>query len=827
MPVLKARPLSSNLPVPLSSFIGREREINDVKHLLPAARLVSLTGVGGCGKTRLAIEVARSVFGTYDDAICWVELASLADEALLPQTVAEALHVREIPNQALSETLANFLKSKNLLLVLDNCEHLISACAQLSEQLLRACPDLKILATSREPLGIDGETVYQVPTLSLPEPSASSLRQLLRSEAMCLFVERARAGDPGFSLTEQNGRAAAQICRRLDGIPLAIELAAVRVKLLSVEHLAERLDDRFNLLTSGSHTALPRHQTLRATIDWSYDLLPEEARVLFRRLAVFAGGFTLEAAEQICADESLLKPAVVDRLGRLVDRSLVIVVQQAEEERYGLLETIREYAREKCSASGEEERVQQRHFDFFLKLAEQAEPRLYEAQEASWLNRLEREHDNLRRALEWSQGTDDRNELGLRLAGALGKFWEIRGYFREGREYISAALSRATVSGTSSHTKAVFTEGDLAFEQGDFQVARARLEQSISAYRKLGASHRAGLAEALRQCGYCATEMGDYATASRMLTEALGTMRELKNPTGIARTLWQLGWAMLRSGDFEHAAQYFEEALPMVRQIGSKYQMSLVLSGLADLRFYRGDYEAAAALEEESLQCAREVGYTWRVPASLGSLARIAIRQGNLKKAAALLGESITLRREIGEQGGTAWCLEKFAEVALIQAQHESSARQAEAFGRAARLYGAAATLRAAIGSALDLIDQSDYERHLALIRGRLGQAAFKTIWAEGQAMALEQAIAYALEAATPPEQLVKQAFGGLTGRERQVAELIAQGKSNREIAQAMMVEVKTVETYVTRILGKLGFDSRVQIATWRIEKGFQKKGSQ
>lgn len=814
----------TNLLLQLTSFIGREREMAQVKRLLSTTRLLTLTGAGGGGKTRLALKVADDLRHEFPNGVWFVDLAPLTDSALVPQSIASAFGIRQIGSTPLTELLENYLHSKNLLLLLDNCEHLITACAQLAEQLLHACPQLKILATSREPLAISGETVYQVPTLSLPEPNASSLTQLLNSEAVRLFVERARAVKPDFALTEQNSRPVVYICQRLDGIPLAIELAAARAKLLKVENLATRLDDRFNLLTSGSRTALPRHQTLRATIDWSYALLPEEARVLFRRLAVFTGSFTFEAAEQVCSNEPLSPRAVLDGLARLVDRSLIIADQRYEEERYRMLETIRQYAREKLSESGESERVHNRHLEFFLQMAEEVGPKLHSAEQVIWLNRLEREHDNMRAAIAWSSSIESRDDRALKLVGALGRFWEMRGYFREGRDYLSAALSKVTVPGGAAHAKALWAAGNLAFEVSDFPTSRSLLEQSVSLYRELGPSERRGLAEALRQLGYTMTEMGNHAMALPLIMEGLGIMRELKDDTGTARALRQLGWAAVRSGDFEHAVQYFEEALHYFRQAGNKYEMSLNLSGLADVRFHQGDYESATVLEQESLKLAREVGYTWRVPASLGSLARIAIREGDLKKAATLLGESVRLRREIGEQGGTAWCLEKFAEIAFIQAHHESSPRRSEDLRRAARLYGASATLRASIGSTVDLIDKPEYERHLDLLRKQLGKVTFDATWAEGQAMTLEQAIEHALEAAIPREQLMKQAFGGLTERERQVAGLIAQGKSNREIAEAMTVGVKTVETYVTRILNKLGFDSRVQIATWMTQKGLEKK---
>src|SRR5512142_793141 len=383
------KPLS-NLPLALTSLVGRKRELAEVKSLLKSTRLLTLTGPGGCGKTRLALAVADELLAEFDDGVWLVELAALNDPTLVPQTVAGALGLREWTTGTRTQALSHYLHLKNLLLILDNCEHLIDASAQLAEQLLRVCPDLKILATSREPLAVGGEVVYPIPTLSLPEPNASSPVKILESEAVRLFVERARAVKIDFGLTAENAPIVAQICQRLDGIPLAIELAAARTKLLKVDHLAKRLDDRFNLLTTGSRTALPRQQTLRATIDWSYDLLPEPARTMFRRLSVFAGGFTLNAAEQICSDESAPPPVVLEMLARLVDRSLVIVEPRREEERYRELETIRDYAREKLIESNEADQLRRRHFEFFLAFVEASDPDLdlWGAAEKVWLDRL-------------------------------------------------------------------------------------------------------------------------------------------------------------------------------------------------------------------------------------------------------------------------------------------------------------------------------------------------------------------------------------------------------------------------------------------------------
>lgn len=643
-------------------------------------------------------------------------------------------------------------------------------------------------------------------------------------------MDRAAAVQPSFKLTELNASAVAQICQRLDGIPLAIELAAARVKMLQTAEIAARLDDRFMLLTSGSRTALPRHQTLRAAIDWSYDSLTEPERVLLRRLSVFAGGCSLTAAEHVCADddhEGIFSKGILNLLTLLVAKSLVFVDMRSSETRYQLLDTIRQYGREKLLVSQEDEHLRGRHLDFFLKFAEEAEPELYGADQVAWLNRLERERENMRAAIAWSLASEARVGTALKLVGALGKFWEMRGYFREGREYLSETLSKIRDRNTTAYAKALFAAGNLAFEQSDFLTARDLLAQSASMYRELGPASNIGLATSLRVGGYAVTEMGEYSTALPLLKESLDIMRELKFDRGIAEALRQLGWYKFRTGALDDAAMAFEEALPLARKIGNHYEMSIVLSGLADVVLYQGDIARAAALEEESLRIAREIGYTWRVPAALGSLAWIAIRQGELEKAAAMLGESVTLRREMGERGGTAWCLEQFAEIAMVQAKRESSSQRTAQLERAAQLYGAAASLRAAIGSTVDLADRPEYERHLDLLQRQLPQTAFHASWKEGHTMTLEQAIEYALEPAIPREQLMKQAFGGLTERERQVAMLIAHGKSNREIAEEMTVGVKTVETYVTRILNKLGFDSRVQIATWIMEKAFEGKEPQ
>lgn len=754
--------LPNNLQIQLTSFIGRETEMAEIKRLLKGTRLLTLTGPGGTGKTRLALQVAADLLETFDDGVWQIELASLKDPALVPQVVSTTLGLREQPSQPILDVLTDYLRPKSLLLLLDNCEHLIDACAHLADKLLRACPHLTILATSREPLGIAGETAWSVPALSLPDPHQMSADALTQYESAQLFIDRAAHILPGFSATEQNARSIAQICQRLDGIPLAIELAAARVKLLKVESIAARLDDRFNLLTGGGRTTLPRHQTLRAAMDWSYDLLPEDSQLLFRRLAVFAGGFTLEAAEAVCSDELLPSDSQLELLARLVDRSLVIVDQLADSERYRMLETIREYAGEKLLESGEPEQLRNRHLDYFLAFAEKAEMQLEGSERIVWLNRLEREHDNLRAALDWSRTSEDRARLGLRLAGSLGAFWDSRGYLREGRERLSEALARVPASErTAERAKALYAAGELAYLQSDYPATRPLLGESISIYRELGPSGRLGVGHSLILLGDMLTEVGDYVTASTVLNEGLEIMRELKNERGIAVGLWQLGWCALRIGEYGKAVPYFEESLPFYRKAGNLDGMAIVLSGWGEVLLRQGDYARATALLEESLELRRELKDNWGIAASLGSLGWVELLRGDLEQAFTTLKESLKLRRDMGDKGGIAWCLERLAEVALTEGLHESPSPHYEDLRRATRLFAAAACVRAPLGSTIDLVDQPEHERQLALLRTQLDNNAgsariglFETAWAEGQAMNLEQAVEYALEATELPHQV-------------------------------------------------------------------------
>jgi predicted ATPase/DNA-binding CsgD family transcriptional regulator len=829
MPASKIKSTFGNLPTPLSSFIGREQEIKEIRQLLLSHRLVTLTGPGGCGKTRLALKVAQELMEEFDQRVWFVELASVADPALVPQTIAATLNVREQSGRTLIDILVDSLSAHPSLLVIDNCEHLIFACAQITETLLKKCPDLKVLATSREVLGITGEVAWTVPPLSLPNQqpwtnptsARNAVQSYEESESVQLFVTRAHVISPGFKLTSENGSWVAEICRRLDGMPLAIELAAARVRTLSVPEIAQRLDDRFHLLTSGSRTAPLRHQTLSATLDWSYALLSELEQKVLQALSVFAGGGTLNAVEAVCASQGVESGEVLDVLSRLVDKSLVMVDKpERRETRYRLLETIRQYAREKLVESGQVDQrsspvdeSKDRHLDYFLQWAENAEPHLIGPEQVEWLDRYEAEGDNLRAALEWCNTDASKAILGLRLTAACGRFWRLHGYISEGRMHLSAALSRPEVQErTLTRARALTLIANLAYLQSDYPAMRPLADEALSIWRELGEEGRAGAAYMLDLLGELATEEGDYESAPRFFQEALEIYKEINNLRGISQIYMQLGWAAMRTGDLRQAESHLKQFLTLAKQVGDQTSLAFAFSGLGEVAVRLGEYDRAISLLERGLELNRLRGDKWGTGTLLGSLGWVALCQRDFKRMREILGESLSVRIEISDKGGIAWCLEKLAEAKFEQSQ----------FQDAAKLFGHAESVRRPIGSVIDPADQPDYTRIISGLRSALGEDALAALWAEGAAMDLEQIIDVAL-AETEPEVAItlteKEGFGGLTARERQVASLIAQGKSNREIAEAMTVGVKTVETYVTRILNKLGFDSRVQIATWAVEK--------
>jgi predicted ATPase/class 3 adenylate cyclase len=740
-PPLKSQAAAPHLPVQLTSFIGRKQELDEIKRLLFQGRLLTLTGPGGSGKTRLAVQAASDLSEHFQDNVFFVALAPITDPRLVASAIAQALGVAEAAGRSIAETLKDYLHSKSLLLVLDNFEQVIAA-APLVANLLAACTALKIFVTSREGLRISGEREYPVPPLALPDltqlPALDSLSQYAAVE---LFVQRAQAVKPAFQMTAETAPAVAEICYRLDGLPLAIELAAARIKLLPPRAMLARLGRRLEFLTGGARDLPPRQQTLRNAMAWSYELLNENEQKLFRRLSVFVGGCTIDAVAAVDASDAMagnhpVRAAVLDQLGSLLDKSLLREVEGSHgEPRFVMLELLREFGLEQLEASGEQETIRLRHARFYLALAEQAAAHLESAEQVEWINRLEQEHDNLRAALDWSKMAEGAGEICLRLASTLGLFWEARGYFSEGRERLSAILSTGTAQArTAARARLLARAAELAYRQSDYPATLSFAGESLAIYREIG--DKPGAAAALIKLGNAATEVGDYAQAAGFLEEALTIWREREDKHGTARALISLGWTALRSGDDQVANARLEEALALSRELGDTRSMGFELSGLGEVALRQGDNARAIRLLEESLELRRKLGSKWGMGVSLGTLGWVAIREGEWNRAVARLGESLEVRQEIGDKGGSAWCLERLAEVALAQEQAEI----------AVRLLGAAAALRASIGSVIDPADRPAYDRTLVALRATLGEERFSAIWNEGRALTLEQAIELALQ---------------------------------------------------------------------------------
>jgi predicted ATPase/DNA-binding SARP family transcriptional activator len=698
--------VSSNIPVPLTSFIGREKELKEIARLLSLSRLLTLTGPGGVGKTRLAIRTASHSIKKFKDGVFWVGLVGLSDENLLPQEIAQSLKVREVSNELVIETLKTNLKSKDLLIVLDNCEHLIKACAYYAEQLLAACPKLKILATSIEALGIFNETIWQVPSLSLPEVQQSlSIKELQEYASIELFNERASNAKSGFVLDARNATTVAQICRRLDGIPLAIELAAARIKVLSVDEIASRLDDRFSLLTAGSRTAIPRHQTLRATIDWSYDLLTEPERILFRRLAVFAGGFTLDAAEAVCS-QGMRPSDILDLLGRLVDKSLVIVdeVSKTSETRYRLLETIRQYTLEKLAGIEEAREVRDRHLEFFVKLAEKAEANTFGAESVRYSKRRNQELDNTRAAMDWS--IQSRQTIAtFRLAAAMSNFWFV-------------GLN------------------DIGFQRSSISEWHGILNKALSSPE--GLEHTAERAKALNASGFFYWAGMSPVSPRREIEEALSIGRELGDDAVVAQALCNLGLIESIQGNYVQARSLLQQGLYLFRELGPerKTEYLYLQIVLGDIAMYQDDLPEARMLYEQSSGTLREIHDGNFLAYVVRRLGQLAWHRGEFEKATELCKESLKLDLELGDERAIIACLSAFAGIALARGK----------VMLAAHLFGAVSTLLEARTIRLLPTDQMEYDRNLASLHAKFNEQTLKKFWEKGKGMSLDQAIAFARE---------------------------------------------------------------------------------
>lgn len=736
---LPARQIPHNLPRPLSSFVGRERECADVAGLLGNRRLLTLCGTGGLGKTRLSIEVARASLHDFIDGVWFVELAPLHDPTLVPQAVATALGVREEAGGTVLEALAGFVANKRMLLVLDNCEHVVGASAELVEQLLRAGPGLKVLSSSREPLRVAGETVHPVAALAVPDADAAlgandDAAALMRFESVRLFVERAALACPGFAPTRANAAAVVSICRRLEGIALAIELAAARVGSLSVDTIAARLDDHFILLSRGPRGAPQRQQTLRSLIDWSHELLEPAERALLARLSVFAGGWTLESAEALCTDDALDSGAVLDGLAALVDKSLVSF--DTPTARYRILQTVRHYARDRLEERGETVQCRDRHFAHFLAYAEAARPATKGADQPQRLAQIEAELDNLRAALAWSTTGGD-GAGGLQLAGAIWPFWNLRGLLNEGRGWLSTLLLHAGDRATAAvRAHALRAAGVLAHAQGDVAASARWHEQCLAVQRELG-DHK-GVAASLESLGIVADEGGHHASGIALMEEALALQRELGDPIAIAQVLNNLGATLGFVGEQTRARTLLEESLAIKRAHGDRRGVAMGLDNLGDLAASLDDPATAHRLFEESLAIRRELDDRAGIARVLLGLADLAHAQGDHPTSLRLLAENLSITRNLGDQRAISYALEGLADVA----------RAVGDVDREVRLRGHAQGLREAIGYVVPPTTRLRHQQTLDAAHAALAdEAAFVAAWQAGRAMTLDQAIALALRA--------------------------------------------------------------------------------
>ncbi|MGB8646152.1 MAG: AAA family ATPase, partial [Anaerolineae bacterium] len=719
----------NNLPIQLTSFVGREQELKEVQQLLATGRLLTLTGPGGTGKTRLALQLTAEVLENHTDGVWLVELAPVTDAMLVLQTVAGVLGLPQLGGRPAQEALSDFLRSKKLLLLLDNCEHLIEDCAALASKLLRACPGLKILATSREPLGITGETIYRVPSLDLPESPELGATRISEYGAIRLFVDRAGAVKSNFRLTEGNAASIAQICTRLDGIPLAIELAAARVKALSPEQIATRLDDRFRLLTGGSRTALPRQQTLRALIDWSYELLSEPERVLLRRLSVFAGRWTVEAAEQVCGDRqapfSLNPSDVLDLLARLVDRSLVTADETDEREtRYRFLETIRQYARDKLLEGGEAELLRDQHMRYFERFTAECAPLLVGAQAPIATGCLQADEGNILLAMTWA--VERVPELALRMAGNLLNFRGPGTYIAGMRPALEAALARldrlpAVESAASRERDRVracglTVLGQIKGNQGDMQGAASTLKQAVARAREV--DDKRLLAHALISLGGQFGFMGDFAAAAGALEQGIDFARAAGSKSDLAFGLAIRGRTRAsQKQDYEGARADLEEALRAATELGDRGAMGMCQVFIGEVDHLQGRYAESVAPLQEALALAHEAR-DWVFDNIARSRLADAYRLTRDDGQAAPLYRQVIRRHQIsGNRGGVARCLECLAFMQVQQAESAPAEKRKEYLAGAARLFGAAEAMREATGTQMRVDEPGEYAQYVARLR--------------------------------------------------------------------------------------------------------------
>jgi predicted ATPase/DNA-binding CsgD family transcriptional regulator len=809
---------NTNLPAARSSFVGREREMAEIERSLASTRLLTLTGAGGSGKTRVALEVGRHLVADYPDGVWLVELAPLSEGALVPKEVAEALGVPERPAQPLTGTLAEVLRDRELLLLVDNCEHLLEATAHLVDSLLDTCPHLSILATSREAIGVEGESRWLVPPLSAPGDGSSS-EELGGYESVRLFVERAGGRDPSFSLGPHNALAVTEICGRLEGIPLAIELAAARVGTLSLEQISERLGSSLDFLTRGGRTAEPRQRTLKGALDWSHELLSAPEKILFRRLSVFAGGWTLKTVETVAPGDGVEETEVLDLLSGLVEKSLVLAEEQdGVGVRYRMLEPVKQYAREKLEEAGESGTVRRRHADFFLALAERARPELRGPQDRIWLERLEREHDNMRVALSLALESEEA-ELALRMAGALGTFWHMHSHSDEGRKWLEAALARDKSASVGVRIGALEALYWLAHDRWDHDRAEAiaREAMELSADAEIDDS----LAASLRiMSAGPAWVRGDYGRGREMLEQSLLISRRAGDRILIAEALLQLAATAWGVGDTERGKEIYEEGVILCREAGYTFRLPDFLFSLGYQLLLEGDYERGTALNEEAVAICREHGYKRSLNFALDNLGWATLLQGHHLRAKSFYEESLAISKELGDKACASESLDGLACIAGATGEP----------ARAARLFGAAEAMRDTLSEAVAFQHTPEEaawrEPSRARARSRLGETAWEDTLSEGRAMELKEAIEHAIspeEPATTPAPEQPSTSGppaGLTTREVEVLGLVATGMTNAQVAERLFLSPRTVQRHLNSVYHKIGVSSRTAATRFALEHG-------
>lgn len=718
--------LPNNLPQQLSTFVGREAELSEVKKELSEHRLLTLIGSGGCGKTRLALQAAADLLSEYPVGVWLVELAAISDPHLVGPMLVTAMGLRVPAGASPVDVVAEQIGNNAVLVLMDNCEHLIDACAQLANALLSRCPAARVMATSREPLRVGGEQTWRVPSLSVPTATAGiTATQLMDSESGKLFRDRAALSQPQFEITDTNALPIAQICERLDGIPLAIELAAARCKVLSPEQIAMRLDDQFRLLAGGSRTDLPRHQTLRATIDWSYQLLNEEERAVFRRLSVFRRGWPLEAAESVCESDDVDAFAVMDTMSLLVDKSLAL----ASDERFSMLGSIRSYGLETLMEAGEAAETGRKHRDWYASFVSRIGPDLDGPNVGARLRELEIEQDNIRAAMEYCLTEDDGGQALLAIIEVISRFWFIRGSFEEGLRWVERALEKAPAAPASLRGHAEYVAAVCRTEMGDYPVAKERYEESLRLRRE--AEDLPGLATTLNGYGILTSQQGGYQEAMALYEESLEINRQLGRRQAEIRVLNNLGILSKRLGNAARAKELYAEALAASRTLGSRAEEAMFLNNLGNIEMADGQFDHAAKLFEEALLVSREVGNRPGEALNLGNLGDLYREAGDLDRAHTAHADSLRIRKELGDRLGIAFNLEGLASISARRGDSE----------RAVRLFSVADRLRTDIGSPLAPSEREGIDGTMDDLRSSLGEASFKALWTEGHELGMEDAI--------------------------------------------------------------------------------------